>query len=32
MYLNLENGIPSHDTFRRLFMILDPEKIFRSFY
>ena len=31
MYLHLENGIPSHDTFRRLFMILDPEKFLEIF-
>lgn len=31
IYLNLENGIPSHDTFRRLFMILDPEKFLEVF-
>lgn len=24
-FLDLENGIPSHDTFRRVFMVLDPE-------
>lgn len=24
-FLNLEHGIPSHDTFRRIFMILNPE-------
>jgi predicted transposase YbfD/YdcC len=31
IYLNLNNGIPSHDTFRRLFMILDPEKFLEVF-
>lgn len=31
IYLNLKNGIPSHDTFRRLFMILDPEKFLEIF-
>lgn len=25
-FLNLANGIPSHDTFRRVFMLLAPEK------
>lgn len=25
-FLNLKHGIPSHDTFRRVFMLLDPEK------
>jgi predicted transposase YbfD/YdcC len=30
-FLNLKNGIPSHDTFRRLFMILDPEKFLQIF-
>src|SRR3712207_3519652 len=24
-FLELPNGIPSHDTFRRVFMLLDPE-------
>ena len=24
-FLDLPNGIPSHDTFRRLFMLIDPE-------
>jgi predicted transposase YbfD/YdcC len=27
----LENGIPSHDTFRRIFMILKPEKLLEVF-
>ena len=30
-FLNLENGIPSHDTFRRLFILLSPEKFFIIF-
>ena len=25
-FLQLENGIPSHDTFSRVFRLLDPEK------
>lgn len=25
-FLNLKNGIPSHDTFRNVFMLLDPQK------
>jgi hypothetical protein len=25
-FLTLANGIPSHDTFRRVFMLLSPEK------
>ena len=32
-FLRLENGIPSHDTFNRIFQILDPkqfEKVFRK--
>jgi hypothetical protein len=32
-FLRLENGIPSHDTFNRIFRILDPkqfEKVFRK--
>src|SRR3978361_961169 len=24
-FLELANGIPSHDTFRRVFMLIDPE-------
>ena len=24
-FLELPNGIPSHDTFRRVFMLIDPE-------
>ena len=30
-FLNLENGIPSHDTFRRLFILLSPESFFKIF-
>jgi predicted transposase YbfD/YdcC len=30
-FLVLPNGIPSHDTFRRVFMLLDPEAFERSF-
>jgi predicted transposase YbfD/YdcC len=30
-FLALPNGIPSHDTFRRVFMLLDPEAFERSF-
>lgn len=26
-FLALPNGIPSHDTFRRVFMLLDPEQL-----
>ncbi|NOT79651.1 MAG: ISAs1 family transposase [Bacteriovoracaceae bacterium] len=26
-FLNLENGVPSHDTFRRFFMILMPNSL-----
>jgi hypothetical protein len=29
--LALPNGIPSHDTFRRVFCLLDPEAFQRSF-
>jgi hypothetical protein len=25
-FLNLKHGIPSHDTFRRVFILLDPDK------
>ena len=31
-FLNLKHGIPSHDTFRRLFMILDPLIFSEVFY
>ncbi len=30
-WLRLPNGIPSHDTFRRVFCLLDPEAFQRSF-
>lgn len=30
-YLKLPNGIPSHDTFNRLFSALDPKKLEESF-
>jgi predicted transposase YbfD/YdcC len=30
-FLNLKHGIPSHDTFRRLFLILNPEKFLEIF-
>jgi predicted transposase YbfD/YdcC len=30
-FLNLKHGIPSHDTFRRLFLILRPEKFHEIF-
>lgn len=30
-FLNLKHGIPSHDTFRRLFLILDSEKFLEVF-
>jgi predicted transposase YbfD/YdcC len=30
-FLDLPNGIPSHDTFRRVFCVLDPEAFQRSF-
>ena len=30
-FLELPNGIPSHDTFRRLFMLLKPTEFQRSF-
>ncbi len=30
-FLNLEHGIPSHDTFRRIFLILNPEKFLEVF-
>jgi predicted transposase YbfD/YdcC len=30
-FLPLENGIPSHDTFSRLFRLLDPEKFGAAF-
>lgn len=31
-FLSLPNGIPSHDTFRRLFARLDPEHFHRCFF
>ena len=30
-FLDLPNGIPSHDTFRRVFMLLDPEAFEQCF-
>jgi predicted transposase YbfD/YdcC len=30
-FLELQHGTPSHDTFRRLFMIIDPEAVERCF-
>lgn len=30
-FLKLPNGIPSHDTFRRVFMLIDPESFERQF-
>jgi hypothetical protein len=30
-FLTLPNGIPSHDTFRRVFMLIDPEAFERCF-
>lgn len=30
-YLNLENGIPSHDTFGRVFSLIDPTEFERCF-
>ena len=30
-FLKLPNGIPSHDTFRRVFMLLDPKEFNRCF-
>ena len=30
-FIELPNGIPSHDTFRRLFSILSPD-VFRDFF
>ena len=26
-FLALPNGIPSHDTFRRVFMLIDPDRV-----
>ena len=31
-FLELKNGIPSHDTFRRVFQILNPEEFTKVFY
>lgn len=31
IFLNLKHGIPSHDTFRRLFLILDSKKFLEIF-
>jgi len=31
MFLDLEHGIPSHDTFRRVFMLLPPDKFTEIF-
>jgi predicted transposase YbfD/YdcC len=30
-YLDLENGIPSHDTFRRVFSLINPDDFVRCF-
>jgi hypothetical protein len=30
-FLALPNGIPSHDTFRRVFLLIDPKSFERSF-
>ena len=30
-FLDLQEGTPSHDTFRRFFMILDPDAVERCF-
>ena len=30
-FLKLEDGVPSHDTFSRLFRMLDPEQFERRF-
>lgn len=30
-FLNLKHGIPSHDTFRRVFILLDPKKFLKIF-
>ena len=30
-FLDLSNGIPSHDTFRRVFILLPPDKFFEIF-
>jgi hypothetical protein len=31
-FLNLKNGIPSHDTFRRVFILLNSEEFSKVFY
>jgi len=31
-FLDLSNGIPSHDTFARVFMYLDPKDFHEAFY
>lgn len=31
-FLELRNGIPSHDTFRRIFILLDPSKLEKAFF
>ena len=31
LYLDLTNGIPSHDTFNRVFSILNPEEFSKRF-
>ena len=31
-FLPLANGMPSHDTFSRIFRLLDPERFFRLFW
>jgi hypothetical protein len=30
-FLDLPHGIPSHDTFRRVFMLLDPQAFLECF-
>jgi len=30
-YIDLSNGVPGHDTFRRIFMIIDQKKIEEAF-
>ena len=31
-YLSLEHGVPSHDTFGRIFSLIDPEQFQVCFY
>jgi len=31
-FLELQNGIPSHDTFRKVFSFIDPEELNKSFF